>query len=104
MFKYHAIKKNIKKVGASSEIILYQTQDQKTRVEVRLENGTVWLSQKMLSDLYQKDIRTINEHLQNIYEECELEPQSTIRKFRIVQKEGSREVARVVDFYNLDAI
>ncbi|MBF0595687.1 MAG: virulence RhuM family protein [Candidatus Omnitrophica bacterium] len=98
------MKKNIEQAGGHSEIVLYQTDDQKTRVEVRLDDGTVWLSQKMLSDLYQKDIRTINEHLQNIYEDRELEPWATIRKFRIVQKEGVREVARVVDFYNLDAI
>ena len=68
------MKKNLKQTLAHSEIVLYQTEDQKTRVEVRLENGTVWLSQKMLADLYQKDVRTINEHLQNVYEERELEP------------------------------
>ena len=57
-----------------------------------------------MSELFQKDIRTINEHIQNIYTEGELESESTIRKFRIVQTEGSRKVNRMIDFYNLDVI
>ncbi|WP_208752750.1 hypothetical protein [Corallococcus carmarthensis] len=57
------------------------------------EEGTVWLTQKQLAELYGKDVRTINEHLQNIHEEGELDPGATIRKFRIVQTEGTREVA-----------
>jgi hypothetical protein len=89
---------------AGGEILLYQTEDGETRVEVRLQEETVWLSQKQLADLFQKDVRTINEHIKNIYEEGELLPEGTIRKFRIVQKEGSREVSRQVDHYNLDVI
>ncbi len=88
----------------SAEFLLYQTEDGQTRLEVRLQNETVWLSQKMLADLFQKDVRTINGHIKNIYVEDELEPQSTIRKFRIVQTEGKRKVSRHVDFYNLDVI
>ena len=88
----------------SSEIIFYQTADGRTRIEVRFQEETVWLSQKLLAELFQKDIRTINEHIINIYEEGELSPEPTIRKFRIVQKEGPRQVAREVDFYNLDMI
>ena len=57
-----------------------------------------------MADLFQKDVRTINEHIQNIYEEGELSPDSTIRKFRIVQPEGTRQVSREMDFYNLDVI
>lgn len=87
-----------------SELILYQTEDGKTRLEVRLEGNTVWLSQKLIADLFQKDVRTINEHIRNIYEEGELPSEATIRKFRIVQTEGKREVQRAVDFYNLDVI
>lgn len=89
---------------SNSSLIFYQTEDGQTRIEVRLENESVWLSQKLMAELFQKDIRTINEHIQNIYTEEELKPESTIRKFRIVQMEGSREVARTIDFYNLDVI
>jgi len=88
----------------NSELILYQTKDGRVRLEVRLEGETVWLSQKLIADLFQKDVRTINEHIRNIFEEGELQPEATIRKFRIVQTEGKREVQRAVDFYNLDVI
>jgi len=87
-----------------SEIIFYQEEDGRSRIQVRLEEGTVWLSQRLISELFQKDVRTINEHLQNIFEEGELAPEATIRKFRIVQTEGNRDVSRLVDYYNLDAI
>jgi len=87
-----------------SEIIMYQTEGGDTRVEVRLEDSTVWLNQKMMANLYQKDIRTINEHIKSIFAEGELDPEGTIRKFRIVQKEGEREVTRQIDFYNLEMI
>ena len=88
----------------SSEILFYQTEDGRNRIEVRLDENTVWLSQRLLAELFQKDVRTINEHIQNIYEEGELVPEATIRKFRIVQTEGKHEVERIVDFYNLDVI
>jgi hypothetical protein len=87
-----------------SEILIYQTEDGQTRIQVRLEDETVWLTQKLMAELFQKDVRTINEHIRNIYEEGELAPEATIRKFRIVQTEGSRQVSRKVDFYNLDVI
>ena len=87
-----------------SDILIYQTEDGKTRIDVRLEANNVWLSQKLIAELFQKDVRTINEHILNIYAEHELEPEATIRKFRIVQTEGNREVSRMVDFYNLDMI
>jgi hypothetical protein len=87
-----------------SEILIYKTEDGLTRIQVRLEDETVWLTQKMMSELFQKDVRTINEHIQNIFEEGELVPEATIRNFRIVQTEGSRQVTRDVDFYNLDVI
>ena len=72
----------------SSQILLYKTEDGHSRIEVRLKNETVWLSQKLLAELFQKDVRTINEHIKNIYTEGELEPEATIRKLRIVQTEG----------------
>lgn len=87
-----------------SEILLYQGDDGRSRIQVRLDGGTVWLSQRLLAELYQVSVPTINEHLGNLYDEGELDPGATIRKFRIVQTEGSREVSRRVDHYNLDAI
>ena len=65
-------KKKNETAPAKSELILYQTQDGKTKVEVRLQDETVWLSQKLMAELFQKDVRTINEHIKNIYEEGEL--------------------------------
>ena len=88
----------------SSEIVLYQTEDGQTRIECRFENETIWLSQKLIGELFQKDVRTINEHIQNVFAEGELQREATIRKFRIVQPEGARSVEREVDFYNLDVI
>src|SRR5882724_3274033 len=88
----------------SSEIVFYQGEDGRSRLQVRLDGGTVWRTQRLLAELYQKDGRTINEHLQNIFEEGELDPEPTIRKFRIVRTEGEREVSRLVDHYNLEAI
>jgi len=88
----------------NNKVILYQAEDGRTKIEVKLENETVWLSQKQMSDLFQKDIRTISEHIGNIYKEGELDQNPTIRKFRIVQKEGNREISREVEFYNLDVI
>jgi len=89
---------------SNNRIILYSTEDGKTEIEVSLENETVWLSQAQMAELFQKDVRTISEHIQNVYEEGELEPSSTIRKFRIVQKEGNRDVSREIENYNLDVI
>jgi len=91
-------------IPTKSSILLYQTGDGRQRIEVRLENETVWLSQRLLAELFHKDVRTINEHIKNIYVEGELLPEATIRKFRIVQTEGNRQVSRIVDFYNLDVI
>ena len=84
-----------------SEIILYQTPDGKTKVNVRLEGETVWLSQKMMAELFEKDVRTINEHVLNIFQEDELVEQAVIRKFRTTAVDGKTyEVKR----YNLDVI
>ena len=88
----------------TGEIILYPSEDGRTRVECRFSGDTVWLTQALMAELYQKDVRTINEHLQNLYEEGELEPEATIRKFRTVRREGGREVARQIEHYNLAAI
>jgi hypothetical protein len=86
------------------EILLYTAPEGKTHVEVYFEDETFWLSQKKMAELFGVDVRTINEHLKNIFKTNELEEKSTIRNFRIVQQEGTREVSREIDFYNLDAI
>jgi len=86
---------------SKSEIVLYQTADNRTRIEVRLENETVWLTQKLMSELFQKDVRTINEHIQNVFEEGELSPNSVIRKFRITAADGKNYDTQ---HYNLDVI
>jgi hypothetical protein len=87
-----------------SEIILYRSQDDRTEIQVTLQDETVWLNQAQMAELFQKDVRTINEHIKNIYTEGELDENPTIRNFRIVQMEKKRRVTRSVAFYNLDMI
>lgn len=87
-----------------SQIIIYKAQDGQTKIDVRFDNETVWLTQKLLAELFGVSIPTINEHIKNIYKEGELNEISTIRKFLIVQKEGLREVERETIFFNLDMI
>ena len=71
-----------------SEMILYQTEDGRTRIQCRFENESIWLTQKKMAELFQKDVRTINEHIQNVLAEAELSPDSVIRKFRITAADG----------------
>lgn len=85
----------------STEFLLYQTEDGQTRLEVRLQDETVWLTQKRMAELFQKDVRTINEHIQNIFAEGELVPESVIRKFRITADDGK---SYDTQHYNLDVI
>ena len=89
---------------ARGQFLVYAAEDGRIKIDVRLADETVWLSQRLMAELFQKDPRTINEHILNVYEEHELESEATIRKFRIVQTEGARNVARTVDHYNLDMI
>lgn len=86
------------------DLILYKTAEGTVRVEVMYEGETFWLDQRKIAELFGVDIRTISEHLTNIYASGELSGQATIRKFRRVQREGARDVAREIEFYNLDAI
>jgi hypothetical protein len=83
-------------------VLIYQ--DGATRLQVRVDGQTVWLTQRLVADLFQVTVPTVSEHLANIYDEGELDAPATIRKFRIVQSEGTRQVSRLVDHYNLDAI
>jgi len=85
-------------------IVIYQSADGSIATEVRLEGDTVWLSQKQMAELFDKDVRTINEHIINAFEEGELAREATIRNFRIVRQEGQRQVEREIEHYNLDVI
>jgi hypothetical protein len=88
----------------TGEIVLYQTEDGRTRVECRFVDETLWLSQALIAELFQVTVATVNEHLKNIIAEGEVQPSPTIRKFRIVRREGPRDVEREIEHYNLDAI
>jgi len=86
------------------QFLVYEAEDGRIKIDVRFENENVWLTQKLMAGLFQVTVPTINEHIKNIYNERELIPDATIRKFRIVQKEGRRNVTRMVDHHNLDMI
>ena len=88
----------------SSEIILYQTEDGRSRIEVRLENETVWLTQQLMAELFQTTQQNISLHIQNIYAEGELGSEATHKDFLSVRREGNRNVQRRLEFYNLDMI
>jgi len=94
----------MKKDNQKSQIIIYQTEDGQTKVEVRFENETVWLTQNALAELFQTTKQNIGQHIKNIAEEGELSENSTVKKFFTVQKEGNREIKREIEFYNLDMI
>ena len=86
------------------DVIIYQTDDGKTKIDVRFVDESVWLTQLQLVKLFDSSKANISEHIKNIYEEGELDEVSTVRKFRTVQIEGDREVTRTVTHYNLDMI
>lgn len=88
----------------ASSLVLYRTEDGRTRVQCRFDGDTIWLTQAQLAELYQVSVPTINEHLAGVFADGELPPEATIRKFRIVRIEGSREVARTIEHYSLPAI
>jgi len=88
----------------NSELKIYQLENGKTEIQVKLYNETVWLTQKQMSELFDKDIDTIGLHLKNIYKSGELSELSTTEEYSVVQKEGNRKVKRKVKFYNLDSI
>ena len=89
---------------ADSEIKIYQTDDGQTKIDVKFDNETVWLTQKQMAQLFDKDSDTIGLHLKNIYKSGELEEHTTTEEFPVVQQEGKRTVKRKLKFYNLDAI
>ena len=90
--------------NSTAEFLIFTAQAGKQSIEARYQDETIWLSQKLMAELFAVDVRTISEHLKNILATGEVRPEATIRNFRIVQTEGTRQVSRNVDFYNLDAI
>lgn len=88
----------------NSKILLYQTEDGQTRIQVRLENETVWLSLNQMAELFQRDKSVISRHISNIFKEGELARAATVAKYATVQQEGGREVSRDVEYFNLDVI
>jgi len=88
----------------TGEIILYKNSEGNIKLDVRLEEETVWLTQAQICELFQKSKATISEHIKNVYDEGELNPAATVRKFRTVQQEGNRSVERDLEHYNLDVI
>lgn len=95
---------NENKLPVKSQFLLFQTEDGQTRIEVRLQDETVWLTINQMAELFQVDKSGVSRHLKNIYDTNELTKQATIAKFATVQKEGNRQVQRSLEYYNLDAI
>ena len=87
-----------------SQIIIYKTEDGQTKIDVRFDGETVWLTQNLMAELFQTTKQNIGQHIKNIFEEGELAASPTVKKFFTVQKEGKRAVKREVDYYNLDII
>ncbi len=96
--------KSREKLPVKSEFLLYRTEDGQTRIEVRLENQTVWLTQAAMADLFQTTKQNVSLHLQNIYDEGELTREATVKEYLTVRTEGNRQVKRSVEFYSLEAI
>ena len=90
--------------NSTAEFLIFSKQAGENTIEVRIEDETIWLSQKLMAILFEVSVPTINEHLSNIFKSCELRESATVRKFRIVQTEGTRQINREIDYYNLDAI
>ena len=86
------------------EIVVYQADKLATRIDVRIEEETVWLNRQQISLLFNRDIKTIGKHINNVFLEGELEKNPTVANFATVQNEGGRIVERVIEYYNLDVI
>lgn len=84
--------------NSTAEFLMFTGQSGEQSIEARYEDETIWLSQQLMAELFSVNTRTISEHVGNIFEQGEVTPEATVRKFRIVQKEGTREVARNVDY------
>ena len=86
------------------EIVVYQADKLATRIDVRIEEETVWLNRQQISLLFNRDVKTIGKHINNVFLEEELEKNPTVANFATVQNEGGRIVERVIEYYNLDVI
>ena len=91
-------------MDSNNQIIIYQTEDGQTQIDVRLENETVWLTQAQMAELFEKTPQNITMHIGNAYKEGELEKESTCKEYLQVQQEGKRKVSRKVKYYDLDVI
>ena len=91
-------------VENTGKILIYQNEKGDTRIDVYFESDTIWMTQKAMCELYQVAKSSVSEHISNIFKDGELEPEATVRKFRTVQIEGTRQVTRERDYYNLDMI
>ena len=91
-------------MNENQKIVIYQTEDGQTQIDVRLENETVWLTQAQMAQLFKSSRTNVLEHIQHIYEDKELEKEATCRRFRHVRQEGKRLVNRTITMYNLDMI
>lgn len=91
-------------VPATGQLLVYQTDDGQVKIDVRLEEETVWLTQQLIAELFQTTVPNISMHIRNIFEEGELLPEATLKNFLTVRREGSRDVRRELEFYNLDMI
>lgn len=94
----------MKQQAEKSEIVLYQTEDGKIKIDTVFQDDTIWLTQARMAELFDVNVPAISKHLNNIFEEGELQKVATVSKMETVQQEGSRQVTRTRDFYNLDAI
>ena len=90
--------------NSTAEFLIFTGQSGENSIEVRVAEESVWLTQKLMGTLFDVSLQTVNEHLINLFNQKEISRKATIRNFRIVQKEGTREVARDIEFYNLEAI
>ncbi|MCP4697698.1 MAG: virulence RhuM family protein [Gammaproteobacteria bacterium] len=87
-----------------SQFLIYQAEDGDIKIDVRFQNKTVWLTQQQIAELFQSSKQNISHHINSVYEEGELPPEATVKKFLTVRREGQRQVKRLLDFYNLDMI
>jgi hypothetical protein len=94
--------KSYEGVKEKGEILIYSSDDGITKIDVKLEDETVWLTQQQMADLYHTSKSNVSEHITNIFKEGELDRESTVQKFRTVQIEGGRNVERNLLYYNLD--
>ncbi|MBR4663154.1 MAG: virulence RhuM family protein, partial [Lentisphaeria bacterium] len=87
-----------------SQFLIYQSEDGRIKLDVRFQNDTVWLTQAMIAELFQTSIPNVSMHIRSVYEDGELNREATVKKFLTVRQEGSRQVERELEFYNLDLI